>query len=122
ITDLFNVVPEKFGQADNYRTYAPNFGKQYQIYNGLELSISARLPNGLQLTAGSSTGETVSDDCEIREKLPESAPLDPYCHNSAGMTTRVTGAASYTIPRIDVLVSGTFQSSPGANLSANWAV
>ena len=122
ITDLFNVVPEKFGRADNYRTYAPNFGKQYQIYNGLELNVSARLPNGLQLTAGSSTGETVSDDCEIREKLPESDPLDPYCHDSSGVTTRVTGAASYTIPRIDVLVSGTFQSSPGGELSANWAV
>jgi hypothetical protein len=122
ITDLFNVIPAKFGQANNFRTYAPNFGEQYSIYNGLELSVSARLRGGLQVQAGSSTGETVTDNCEIREKLPEIDLLDPYCHNAPGITTRATGAASYTIPKIDVLVSGTFQSSPGSALSANWAV
>lgn len=126
IDGLFNVVPAKFGQTNNYRTYAPNFGDQYQIYNGLELSVSARLRSGLQLQAGSSTGETVSDNCEIRARLPEILTsqnnMDPNCHNAPGITTRATGAASYTIPKLDVLVSGTFQSSPGSTLDANWAV
>jgi len=119
ITDLFNVVPERFGQTNNYRTYAPNFGHQSQIYNGLELNLSARLTNGLQFQVGSSTGETVADTCEIREKVPEIALLNPYCNVGPGVTTRATGAVSYTVPRIDVLLSGTFQSSPGSNLSAD---
>ena len=38
-----------------------------------------------------------------------------------GISTRATGAASYVIPKIDVLVSGTFQSSPGSSLQANRA-
>ena len=121
IDNLFNVIPAKSGQENNYRTYAPNFGEQYSIYNGLELSMTARLVNGLQFQAGSSTGSQVTDNCEIREVLGGDVnPLNPYCHNAPGVTTRVTGAATYTIPRIDVLVSGTFQSSPGSVLSANY--
>jgi hypothetical protein len=36
--------------------------------------------------------------------------------------TQVRGVASYTIPKIDVLVSGIFQHKPGADLAANWNV
>jgi hypothetical protein len=122
ISGLFNVNPDKSGQTRNYRTYAPNYGKQYSIYNGLEMSVQARIRGGLQLQAGSSTGETVTDNCEIRAILPEIDLLDPNCHNSPGITTRATGAASYTIPKIDVLLGATFQSSPGSTLSANWTI
>ena len=36
--------------------------------------------------------------------------------------TRVTGLATYTVPKIDVLVSGTFRSEQGAPLAANFVV
>jgi hypothetical protein len=120
IDGLFNASPGVASLSNNFNTYAPNYGKQYSIYNGLEMSLSARLRNGLQFQAGSSTGQTVTDNCEIREKLPEINPTNPNCHVAPGITTRVTGAGSYTIPRIDVLLSGTFQSSPGAVLAANY--
>jgi hypothetical protein len=122
IDDLFNVNPDKSGQTRNYRTYAPNYGKQYSIYNGMEISAQARIRGGLQLQAGSSTGETVTDNCEIRVKVPEVDLTDPSCHNSPGITTRATGAATYTIPKIDVLLGATWQSSPGSTLSANWQI
>jgi hypothetical protein len=35
--------------------------------------------------------------------------------------TRYTGLGSYTIPRVDVLLSGTFRSDQGAPLAANWS-
>ena len=35
--------------------------KQYSIYNGLEMSLNARLRNGVQFHVGSSTGQTVTD-------------------------------------------------------------
>ena len=38
------------------------------------------------------------------------------------MTTRATAAGSYIVPKIDVLLSGTFQSSPGVPLAANYTV
>jgi hypothetical protein len=49
-------------------------------------------------------------------------PTFPYCHFNSGFVTRVTGLASYTIPRADVLVSGTFRSDKGSPLAANFAV
>ena len=46
----------------------------------------------------------------------------PYCHVAYGVLTQLRGLATYTIPKIDVQVSGVFQSKPGALLSANYAV
>jgi hypothetical protein len=54
--------------------------------------------------------------------LPEIAPVNAFCHNDPGMITRLSGLAAYTIPRIDVSVSGTFRSDPGLPLAANYAV
>jgi hypothetical protein len=122
VDDLFNVSAAKSGQTRNFRTYAPNYGEQYSIYNGLEMSVQARIRGGLQLQAGSSTGETVTDNCEIRAIVPEINLTNPYCRNSPGITTRATGAATYTIPKIDVLLGATFQSSPGSSLSAEWQI
>ena len=51
--------------------------------------------------------------------LPEIAPVDPYCHNDPGFITRVTGLAAYSVPKVDVLVSGTFRSDQGAPLRRN---
>jgi hypothetical protein len=38
------------------------------------------------------------------------------------MLTQARGLGSYTIPKIDLQLSGVFQSKPGAMLSANYAV
>jgi hypothetical protein len=120
ISGLFNPNPSVSGLRNDFNTYAPNYGKQYSIYNGFDVNVAARLRGGLQLQAGSSTGETVTDNCEIRAKVPEISLLNPNCHNAPGITTRATGSASYLVPKIDVIVAGTFQSSPGSTLSANY--
>ena len=41
------------------------------------------------------------------------------CQENNGWRTSLQGLASYTIPTIDVQVSGTFQNLPGAQLAAN---
>ena len=136
LSGLYNVKPERFSRpSDNLRTYAPDYGTISQVYNGVDINVSARLANGLTVRGGSSTGQRVTDYCDIRAQLPEQtgafstgsevpafSPTNPYCHHAPGVTTRITGSGSYTIPKIDVLVSGTFQSTPGEPLSANWNV
>ena len=57
---------------------------------------------------------------------------EQFCDTSSGLLTTVNGLATYTIPKIDVLIAGTLQSRPfaGANfpsvaaqsLPANWIV
>lgn len=135
IDGLYNVKPEKFGLRNDLRSYAPNYGRITQVYNGVDLSVTARLAPGLQFRAGSSTGERVTDYCDVRRALPEQqgsfatasevpaySPTNPYCRHAPGITTRFTAAGAFEIPRIGVLVSGTFQSSPGEPLAANWNV
>jgi hypothetical protein len=135
VGNLYNVVPSKFGLTDQYRTYSPGFGNVSMVYNGVDVNFSARLRSGVQVQGGTSTGQQVIDSCEIRSKLPEQVstgtsaqggipydPANPYCYVAPGITTRLTAAATYTIPKLDVQVSNTLTSSPGVPLQANWNV
>ena len=54
--------------------------------------------------------------------LPETALLNPYCLQEPPFLTDVKALGSYTIPKIDVQVSGTLQSIPGDPLAANYQV
>ena len=128
---LYNVVPTKFGQTSNNITLANDFGEQYQRYNGMLLNVSARLGAGLTFQGGVNTGKTVQDNCAVRAQLPELnivaagvSPAvgvgNPYCHSDPGFITKMTALGSYTLPKIDVLVSGTFRSDQGGALAANW--
>ena len=136
VTGLYNVKPALFSlPVNNLRTYAPDYGEISQVYNGIDINLNARMRNGLQLQAGTSTGQRVTDYCDVRSQLPEQtggfstgsevaaySPINPYCHVAPGNTTRFTGAGSYTIPKVDVQVAATFQSSPAEPLQANWTV
>ena len=46
--------------------------------------------------------------------------MNPYCRVVEPYLTRVSGLVSYTIPRADVQVSGTWRNNPGATLAANY--
>jgi hypothetical protein len=140
VTGLFEVKPEKFGQVDNFVTHAKNFGDGIsETYNGVDVALNARTRFGLNLQGGFNVGQSARSDCDVWTDVPEAAtafgvfrtPLQ-YCDVASGYLTSVNGLASYTVPRIDVLVSGTFQSRPfaGANfpsvasqsLGADWLV
>jgi hypothetical protein len=49
------------------------------------------------------------------------SPTSPYCHVAYGWLTQLRGVGTYTVPKVDALISAVFQSKPGALLSANWA-
>jgi len=122
ISGLYNVSPTKSGQTNSYTTLADSYGSQTSMYNGILMNVSARGRNGLTVQGGINVGKTVTDNCEVQAVLPEIAPLDPFCHNDPGFITRVSGLAAYTLPKLDVLVSGTFRSDQGAPLQAQYVV
>jgi hypothetical protein len=121
IAELYNVKPDKSGQTNNFVSRASNYGSQTQVWNGVEVNLTARIRNGLTLQGGTSTGRRTDDNCEIRAKLPEINPLNPYCHVEPPFKTQVKGLASYMIPKIEVGASAAFQSIPGGVLQANYA-
>jgi hypothetical protein len=136
ITNLYDVNPALFGQTNNLVTLASNFGNQYQHFNGVDITFNVRPTQRLTVQGGTSTGKTVSDNCEIRAQLPglvttlgtgtatagSVGPTNPYCHVDSGFLTQIRGLGSYTIPRVEVLFSAAFQSVPGQPLAANYAL
>jgi hypothetical protein len=135
ISGLYDVNPALFGVTNNYLTYSDNYGNQYQRFNGMDFNATARMRNGLSVQGGFSFGKTTADNCEIRAKLPEIAPLNPFCHVETGYLPQFKALGSYVIPKVDVQVSGAYTGKAGIQVSgfgtpagvggalaANWAV
>ncbi len=141
VSDLYDVVPEKAGQVDNLVTDANEYGTWYQYFNGVDVTFNVRVGRDFTFVGGTSTGQTVADNCEVRARLPELAttttgtsafgpglgtsavtPVSPYCHVAFGIRTQFRGLSSYIVPKIDLQLAATFQSKPGPMLAANYAV
>jgi hypothetical protein len=145
ISGLHDVVPNKFGQSNVLIQAADNFGNQYQYWSGVDLNIAVRATKGLTFQGGTSTGQTVKDLCSVSANEPDalSATQSPaigvtipgftalngtsggmapqqYCHLESGFLTQFRSIASYQVPKVDVEVSATMQSKPGAQLAANY--
>ena len=135
VDGLINLKPAKFGVPDDTLvTRASNYGKQTEMWQGVDVTFNGRPREGFLFQGGFSTGKTVTDNCEVVEQLPEALfgatnigvananvwlPL-PSCHQESPFQTQMKAFAAYTIPRIDVQISGTLQSSPGTLLAANF--
>jgi hypothetical protein len=141
VSGLYDVVPEKAGQVDNLVADSARYGGWHQSFNGVDATVQARIGQRLTLFGGTSTGQTVADNCDVRAHLPELSTAttgtsafgaglmtsavtttSPYCHVAFGVLTQLRGLTAYDIPKIDVQIAATFQSKPGALLAANYAV
>jgi hypothetical protein len=128
ISGLNDVVSTKFGLVNNYITKSSDYGNQIQNWQGLDVTANLRLGAGVTFQGGVSTGRTVTDNCEIVAALPEilvsgtTATPAQYCHVEEPFRPQVKGLGSYTVPKVGVQVSGTFQSNPGGRLAANYNV
>ena len=121
--------------AQNYLvTLSNNYGKMTEHFDGVNITVNARLQNGLLLQGGLGTGQQVTSICDIADELPEmlhtffgnptrafffAATPKEFCEANNGFRTSIQGLAAYTIPKVDVQISGTFQNLPGAVVQAN---
>jgi hypothetical protein len=140
VEGLSDVIPAKAGQVNNLVIDSAAYGRWYQYFDGLDVTVHARVGGSFTFVGGTSTGRTVADNCGVRARLPELSttatgtsafgggltgsavtPVSPYCHVAYGVLTQARGLASYLVPKLDVQVAATFQSKPGALLAANYA-
>jgi hypothetical protein len=138
VTGLHDVNPARFGQSDNYITFAKNYGRQINHWNGVSVGVNARLQNNVLVQGGFDSGRTTTDNCAIAAKIPEMlfgtpsttqilgelnnnvwTPLQ-FCHQESPFLTQVKLLGSYTVPKVDILASATFQSLPGPHILANY--
>ena len=122
--------PEAFGRpAVNHNTLSPEIGEQIEHWNGVDVNVNARLRNGLTMQVGTSTGRTSENDCAIVSQLPEMLQITggggparwraaQFCDRAEPFRTQLKGYAVYTIPRVDVQLSGTYRNVPGDAINA----
>lgn len=132
---FFALKQDKFGvPVANLHTLSDKYGKQIERWNGVDVSVNARLNDRILLQGGVSTGKTVTDNCEVVAQLPEllfggqalatananSWISQAYCHQESPFLTQVKLFGVYTVPWLDMQVSGTLQSLPGPMILSNY--
>jgi hypothetical protein len=104
--------------TQNYITVATDYGPERTDYwQGIDTTVNARMSNSLTMTLGTSTGRGITDSCAYQGKYD--SPDLRNCHDEAPFLTTLRGSATYVIPKLDVLVAGTFRSLPGLALGTS---
>jgi hypothetical protein len=123
VTFLVRNTRSALGATNNYYTFAGDYGDVTYFWHGVDLNLNARMRNGLTFQGGTSTGRGVRDVCQITAKLPElfvtlGSGLTNWqvdaCAVKERWLTNFKGLASYTVPRVDVLVSAVVRSQANA--------
>jgi hypothetical protein len=123
--------------ALNYVTFESDFGPERTSYwHGLDYSLNARLRQGVTFQVGAQTGRSVLDICGAAAALDQNSTAQlpvglanngvtkdlRNCRDVDPFQTSLRGLASYTVPKIDVLVSATMRSQPELERTATWQV
>ena len=118
----YDMKPEVLGLLNNVMTSASNFGEHTNHWNGVDVTVNARMENGLLLQGGLSTGRKSEDDCDLNANLnnptgsgsltgsAQFSRLD--CSRQEPFLTQLKLLGSYTLP-YDIQLAGTLQSIPG---------
>ena len=98
--------------ASNYITLESDYGPNRDDYwRGVDVTLNARLRNQLNLQFGTSTGKAVTDNCATMVLIDSPDPRN--CRNEEPFLTNLRGSATYTLPKVDVLISATVRSQSG---------
>jgi hypothetical protein len=148
VSGLYKLNANKAGQVDELAQSYRNFGDQSENWQGVDISVNARLRNGLTVQGGTSTGRRFADGCAVRANLPELGNVDngigpgnssvtanvnalgggpfalsvanPYCRIAEPYRTDVRGLVTYVVPKVDVNLAATWASIPGDALRADF--
>ena len=137
ICGLYDVAPTLFGQQNNLITQSSHYGKETEVFNGVDVVLNWRLRQSVQFQGSLSTGKTVTDTCDFNN-LPQvslltvrgvapggNAPVVPrvpgFCHISQPWSgnTGFGFNVVYPLPW-DIQTSALYQNKPGYPISANY--
>jgi hypothetical protein len=137
VTFLTRNTRSALGATDSYYTTTDDYGEESRYWHGVDISFNARTRWGLVVQGGTSTGRGVVDTCDVLTAR-FGRPMTPTigaagatgivdgqtsCNTTEPWLTSLRGLGSYTVPKVDVLVSAIFRSSanasPGAAVGTN---
>jgi hypothetical protein len=121
-------LPSTAAATQNFLTLESKVGaggkEREAYYDGVNFNVNARMRNGLFVSLGTQTGRRNEDRCHVVVNFNNGAtgPNPRDCFERDPWETTIRGLGSYTVPKIDVLVSATVRSQPALQLAANWQV
>jgi len=74
---LYDVRPAAFGLVDKLVTLASHYGAQTQVFNGVDVTVNARVAGRGQLSGGVSIGRTVTDNCYLNDEPSLTSQIFP---------------------------------------------
>ena len=141
ICGLYDVTPALTGQQDNLVTQATHYGKQTEVFQGVDVTVTGRFARGARTQASLSTGQTVNDTCDFNslpqvqtlliqgvsapnQALPSSVvtPRTPaFCHISSPWSggTAFGFNVVYPLPW-NLQASAIYQNKPGFPITATY--
>jgi hypothetical protein len=115
ICGLYDIDPSKFGLVSNLVTAgAGKYGKETEIYNGVDVTVDARFGKGGLFSGGMSRGATVADKCNVTVDSPQH-----YLCKTRVSENQVKFSGAYPLPW-SLQVSGTYQNLPGYPITASY--
>ena len=117
IDGLYNVSAARFGQSRTSITPAERFGKQTEVWDGIDLTTNTRIRGGLFLQGGLSTGRTKTNNCFV----VDSPQALRFCDSTTPMLNNFKIIGIYPLPLWGIQSSATFTSLPGPEITATWA-
>ncbi len=128
VCGFYDISPTKFGRVDDFVTFAKNYGKLTDVYDGVDLTVNARLPRGAMVQGGLNIGREVTDMCDVIGKVDAPAAVLPFFTSglSTALITSLSGLSSPSTnfcrvapPFLtEVKLSGTYPLPWGLQLSA----
>jgi hypothetical protein len=128
---FFDVSPAKLGLNDNVISQASQFGTQTEVYDGFDFTGNARLNKGILMSGGVTMGRARTNNCELTGDLSlayagsaagVTAPrATPFCDVRPPMLSNIKFLTVYPIPLWELQFSGTWQSTPGPEITASYA-
>ena len=128
ICGFYDISPARIGRVDNVGTTAEKFGKQSEMWQGVDVGLRARFANGGFLQGGLNSGSTTTDNCPIvttrlNQVLSTSSlgavQTTAMCHLETPFLSQFKLSGFWILP-LGIEVSGLFQSVPGSAVSANF--
>ena len=127
---LYDLKPEFVGQIDNFRTLASHFGGVSQVFQGFDISTTARFSGSTYFQAGVNAQKVDVDTCNappigtligfVAGSVSQVGnPENVFCKQTFPFRPDVKVVGYTTLP-YDVQVSGTYQFTQGVNVLAAW--
>jgi hypothetical protein len=126
VTGLYD--PNRLVAQNNIIDLASKYGNATEVFNGVDISLNARLPRGIVVSGGPSIGRVESNYCFAVDS-PQGTGLPPaqgansaagllYCDVKPPFQPNVKLLGVYPLPWGGVQLAATFQSLPGPQVTA----